>query len=114
MRLQCSCPFERKGGYRGGPTWGFSETKKAINVLMRRSGKQPKFPDETPERIATLRIRPDQFYGRPLTTSVQEFLEQRKKATGEQACDSVIVRAGFLEGTTRRGALQRRDEIALI
>jgi hypothetical protein len=77
-----------------------SETKKAINLLMRRSGKQPMFPDETPERIATLKIRPDQFYGRPLATSVQEFLEQRKKGTGEQACDvaeilSVLENGGF-------------------
>ena len=47
-----------------------SETKKAINLLLRRTGKDRMFPDETPERITSMRIRADQFYGRPLATCV--------------------------------------------
>lgn len=65
-----------------------SETKKAINVLLKMVGKEPQFPDENPEQVsASLNIEPDQFYGRPLATSVQEYMEQRRKATGKKAID---------------------------
>jgi hypothetical protein len=65
-----------------------AETKKTINTLLRLLGKEPQFPDEAAEQAssASLRVRPDQFYGRALATSVEEFLENRKKLTGEQAC----------------------------
>jgi hypothetical protein len=63
-----------------------SETKKAINVLLKINGREPMFPDESPELVrAAFNIEPDQYYGRPLATCVQEFLENRKKATGKQA-----------------------------
>jgi hypothetical protein len=65
---------------------GVADTKKTINTLLRRLGKEPQFPDESAEQVgASLSIRPDQFYGKPLATSVQEFLENRKKVTGDQA-----------------------------
>jgi hypothetical protein len=65
-----------------------ADTKKTINTLLRRIGKEPQFPDEAAESVgsASLRVRPDQYYGRPLATSVEEFLENRKKTTGDQAC----------------------------
>jgi hypothetical protein len=75
-----------------------SETKRAINVLHRTMGKGPMFPDEAPERLGAMKIRPDQFYGRPLATSVQEFLELRKRATGEQACDVSEILKALEEG----------------
>jgi hypothetical protein len=64
------------------------DTKKTINTLLRRIGKEPQFAEEAAEQIgsASVRIRPDQYYGRALATSVQEFLENRKKSTGDQAC----------------------------
>lgn len=64
-----------------------ADTKKTINTLLRRIGKEPQFPDVDAEQAgaATLRIRPDQYYGRALATSVEEFLENRKKTTGDQA-----------------------------
>lgn len=65
-----------------------SETKRAINVLLRMVGKDPMFPDENPEQVrAAFNIAPDEYYGRPLATCVQEFLEQRKHATGKKAID---------------------------
>ena len=72
-----------------------SETKRAINVLLRMTGKEPMFPDESPEQVrAALNIDPDQYYGRPLATVVQEYLDNRKKATGKQAIDvSEILKA---------------------
>ena len=65
-----------------------SETKRAINVLLKMTGKEPMFPDESPEQVrAAFNIEPDQYYGRPLATAVQEFLENRKRATGKRAID---------------------------
>lgn len=64
-----------------------SETKRAINVLLRMVGKEPQFPDESPEQVnSAIAIAADQYYGRPLATCAQEYLEQRKKA-GKSACD---------------------------
>ena len=65
-----------------------SETKRAINVLLKINGREPRFLDEVPEQVGSaLSIEPDQYYGRPLATCVQEFLEQRNKATGKRAVD---------------------------
>jgi methyl-accepting chemotaxis protein len=50
-----------------------SETKRTINALLRRVGKEPQFAEEAAEQIgaASVRIRPDQYYGRALATSVR-------------------------------------------
>jgi hypothetical protein len=75
-----------------------ADTKRTINTLLRRIGKEPQFPDEATEQISSTRIRHDQFYGRPLATSIQEFLENRKKATGEQACSPNEILAALEQG----------------
>lgn len=77
-----------------------ADTKKTINALLRRIGKDPQFPEEAAEQVSsvTLRIRPDQFYGRALATSVEEFLENRKKATGDQACTPSEILAALEQG----------------
>jgi hypothetical protein len=77
-----------------------ADTKKMINSLLRRIGKEPQFPDEAAEQIgaASLRIRNDQFYGRALATSVEEFLENRKKTTGDQACTPSEILAALEQG----------------
>jgi len=77
-----------------------ADTKKTINTLLRRIGKEPKFPEESIEQVSpsSFRLRPDQFYGRPLATSVQEFLENRKKATGDQACLPSEILAALEQG----------------
>jgi len=77
-----------------------AETKKTINTLLRRIGKEPQFADEAAEQVGSnsLRIRPDQYYGRALATSVQEFLENRKKATGDQACPPSDILAALEQG----------------
>jgi len=77
-----------------------AETKKVINSLLRRLGKEPQFPDEVAEQVGPIsfRIRSDQFYGRALATSVEEFLENRKKATGEQACSPAEILAALEQG----------------
>jgi hypothetical protein len=77
-----------------------ADTKRTINTLLRRIGKDPQFADESVEQInsTSLRIRPDQSYGRALATSVQEFLEFRKKSTGDQACTPAEILAGLEQG----------------
>jgi hypothetical protein len=77
-----------------------ADTKKTINTLLRRIGKEPQFPEEAAEQLgaASVRIRPDQYYGRALATSVQEFLETRKKSTGDQACTPSEILAGLEQG----------------
>lgn len=56
-----------------------AETKKAINTLRRAMNLDPLYPDEV-EQVASA-IRPDQFYGKPLSTAAQEYLERKKQAT---------------------------------
>jgi hypothetical protein len=77
-----------------------ADTKRTINTLLRRIGKEPQFLDVATESVssASVRIRPDQFYGRALATSVEEFLENRKKATGDQACAPAEIMAGLEAG----------------
>lgn len=76
-----------------------SETKRAINVLLRMTGKDPMFPDESPEQVrAAMKIEPDQYYGRPLATCVQEYLESRKNTTGKQAIHVADILSSLEEG----------------
>jgi hypothetical protein len=55
------------------------ETKKAINLLLKMSGQPEMFPD-TDSEGTSFSIRADQFYGKPLATAAQEYLESRKQA----------------------------------
>jgi hypothetical protein len=76
-----------------------SETKRAINVLLRMVGKEPMFPDESPEQVgAALNIEPDQYYGRPLATCVQEYLENRRKTTGKKAIQVEDILTALTQG----------------
>jgi len=76
-----------------------SKTKQAINVLLGMIGEDPAYPDAAPEQIrAPFNIEPDQYYGRPLATCVQEFLENRKKATGKGAVDVAEILKALQQG----------------
>jgi hypothetical protein len=70
-------------------------TKKTINVLLSRMGKEPMFPDENPEQVTGAKVRADQFYSRPLATSMQEILQQRKQATSMQDILQQLKDGGF-------------------
>jgi len=67
-----------------------NETKKAINMLLKIAGKPPQFVDI---EEATGIIRADQFYGKPLATAAQRYLELRG-----QACQPDEIVRGLLEG----------------
>jgi len=73
------------------------ETKRTVNNLLRRMGKEPRFSD-TEEQSAShhkLSIRPDQFYGRPLATVTREILDLRKQATPAEELIRVLISGGF-------------------
>jgi hypothetical protein len=56
------------------------ETKKTINMLKRRMGQPPMFTDIGGESTTSGSLQPDSYYGKPLATSVQAFLERDKRA----------------------------------
>lgn len=56
-----------------------TETKQAINLLLKMSG-QPAMFNDTSSEGSSFSIRADQFYGKPLATAAQEYLESRKQA----------------------------------
>ena len=70
-----------------------SETKKMINALLQRMGEQPRFGDVTVEQAASLAIRPDEYYGKPLSTAAQEYLKRRN-----QACTAEEILRGLEQG----------------
>jgi hypothetical protein len=57
------------------------ETKKTINMLSRRMGEDPPFPDtEEAQAFSGAAIRSDEYYGKQVLTTVQMFLERGKRA----------------------------------
>lgn len=56
-----------------------TETKKAINMLCKATGQEPMYRDVEPESIAGSQRR-DRYYGKPLATVAQQFLEARGEA----------------------------------
>jgi hypothetical protein len=71
------------------------ETKKMINALCKRIGEEPRFVDSALETTPFNGgpLRRDQFYGKPLATAAQEYLERRK-----QACSAEEIMHGLEDG----------------
>jgi hypothetical protein len=57
-----------------------TETKQAINLLLKMSGQPVLFTDTDSDNGTSSTIRSDQFYGKPLATAAQEYLESRKQS----------------------------------
>ncbi len=72
-----------------------SETKKVINSLLRRTGEAPMFPDTEPDSSARKAVRPDMYYGRPLATVTQEYLERLGHAATADEILSGLEAGGF-------------------
>ncbi len=70
-----------------------ADTKSTINALLRSMGKEPMFQDVTPEQATA--IRPDLFYGKPLATSAQLFLQRRGQACRPEEILQGLVQGGF-------------------
>jgi hypothetical protein len=71
------------------------ETKKMINSLRQMMGEEPLFGDSELQATSngdTL-VRPDQYYGKPLSTAVRDYLERRKTA-----CTAEDILKGIAQG----------------
>jgi len=71
-----------------------ADTKRMINGLLRRMGKEPLYTD-TSDDAQSSTIRADQFYGKPLATAAREFLERRKQACAAEEVLEGLKRGGF-------------------
>lgn len=59
-----------------------ANTKKIINSLLKRMGQEARYTDVSVEHKGAMRA--DEYYGKPLATAVQMYLERRHQAvTGE-------------------------------
>jgi hypothetical protein len=57
------------------------ETKKTINMLSRRMGEEPPYPESDESASFTgAAIRSDEYYGKQILSAVQMFLERGKRA----------------------------------
>jgi len=54
------------------------DTKRSINLLLRMAGKASEYAEDDDSSSSS--VRPDQFYGKGLTTSAAEYLAMRKQA----------------------------------
>ena len=65
---------------------GVAETKRMINGLLRRMGKEPAYAEEM-EAVQSATIRADQFYGKQFATAAREYLEMRRNRGAVEATE---------------------------
>jgi len=70
-----------------------ASTKRTINMLMKMSGKETLFPEDSTERSGA--VRADQFYGKGLATSAAEYLAMRQQACQPDEIYNALVAGGF-------------------
>jgi hypothetical protein len=66
-----------------------AETKRMINGLLRRMGKEPAYAEEM-ESVRSATIRSDQFYGKQFSTAAREYLEMRRDKGAVDASDILV------------------------
>ncbi len=72
------------------------ELKKAINTFSGMAGKTPPFSEiEASPVYGNLSLRPDQFFGRGLSTAVKEFLRMKGRACTAQEILDALKEGGF-------------------
>ncbi|HSZ60620.1 MAG TPA: hypothetical protein VK828_02410 [Terriglobales bacterium] len=70
-----------------------ADTKRTINMLMKMSGKEALYPEDSGERSGA--VRADQFYGRGLATAAAEYLAMRGQACQPDDIYRALVAGGF-------------------
>ena len=88
-----------------------AETKKMLNALAKDMGKTeiPYSDVSTESSAGSIKIKPDQFYNRPLATAVREFLELKDEATHWSEILKALREGGFILGKGK----QAEDEARL-
>ena len=66
-------------------------TKKLINSLLKRTGQGPRYQDVSVEHRGAMRA--DEYYGKPLATAVQMYLERRHQAVTAEEIYTASIRA---------------------
>src|SRR5437660_11834952 len=69
------------------------DTKRSINLLLKMAGKSAQYQED--EDPSTSAVRPDQFYGKGLTTSAAEYLAMRKQACQPDEILRALEMGGF-------------------
>lgn len=73
-----------------------AEIKKMINNLSAMIGKQPPFQNvEVSAMFGIQALRPDQFFGKALSTAVKEYLKIRNQACTAQEIYEALLTGGF-------------------
>jgi len=73
-----------------------SELKKTINNVCAMMGEPPKYSDaDFISSFGAASIRPDQFFGKALTTAIREFLRMRGRAATAQEILEGLKTGGF-------------------
>ena len=71
------------------------ETKKMINGLRRRMGQEPLYTDVELAEVGGGTVKPDAYYGVPLSTAARLFLERRKSAVTVEEVMRGLEAGGF-------------------
>jgi hypothetical protein len=68
-------------------------TKKLINSLLKRMGQEPRYTDVSEEHRGAMRA--DEYYGKPLATAAQMYLERRHQAVSGEDILRGLEQGGF-------------------
>lgn len=69
------------------------DTKRGINLLLKMAGKSPQHTED--DEASSSAVRPDQFYGKGLTTSAAEYLTMRNQACQPEEILRALETGGF-------------------
>lgn len=69
--------------------------KRMANMLCERMGDPPMFSDPEAESTRASALKPDQYYGKPLATCVQDFLGRMRTAKSVEEILKGLERGGF-------------------
>ncbi len=70
-----------------------ANTKKLINSLLKRMNEQPRYADVATEGVGSMRA--DEYYGKPVTTAAQMYLERRHQALSVDDITRGLTQGGF-------------------
>jgi len=86
-----------------------AELKRATNTLCKVAGVEAMYPDEEPETGGPmLRMKPDEYYGKPFSTAAKMYLQRRKTAVSS---DEIL--KGLEQGNFDFDALEWKPETRL-
>lgn len=87
-----------------------SEIKRSINILSVLNGKQAPFSETDFNSLALIgSVRPDQFFGKALATSVKEFLKMNGRAMTAQEIYEGLKNGGYEFTGNKSEKIQSRN-----